>query len=248
MEESLRSKFWRDVKFVFQYFKSKLDDAPPFILILIIALLFCLCVVAVIFAIGGIVSFCWNKAVTHMFAVPEISAIRGFILISAIGSLKFFSFYKFEESYNNKIEAYMKEGMEEHNSKVIAGVILIPAYIVDMFINGWFFQYSWNRIIPELFSVDLASISIWQAIAFSYLCSFLFGNSRGKGIISTLKDGKKKKDANEYIDAKNSEVDRTKTEETEAVNSEESESEPNETEVADAEQPDSDEAEPRNVE
>ncbi len=220
MEKGIPSKIWRDIKFVFKYFSDKIKDHPiSFGFIMFIILI----VIGIVIG-GGIFSLCWNATIPHMFGLSRISIISAFILLFSVKCLRFISVSGIKQSYNKVKEQFIdKEKLEEHQAKVLAGVEIFLIVVLDLILIGLFIKYSWNRLIPKLFNVDLVKISFWQAIAFSYLCSFILGGSYSD--TKKTKRTKNNKEKDESVEPEESTINKSEPQEAESENVENKDSE-----------------------
>ena len=59
---------------------------------------------------------------------------------------------------------------------VLAAILIILVYLVCIAVGVWIVQLLWNWLMPYLF--QLPTITYWQALGISFLCSLLFGGGR----------------------------------------------------------------------
>ena len=125
--------------------------------------------------------YAYNYVGPKLFDFNTITFLNSFILTVAISSIRVNPFALMREFYNeifnnSKDSRYENEKKDDGKFskvlKVVGSIILgLLCYVADIY----FFQYSWNTIVPELIHKALPTISFLDSFAIIVVLGYIFG-------------------------------------------------------------------------
>jgi len=127
---------------------------------------------------GGLISICWNIAMTTMFVFNKITIFQAIILAFAIGGIKTNYISDAKLAYKKTKKEISKKYSKENKIKALSLIIAVLMVLISILITVWTLMYSWNNIIPQLLNIELAHINIAEAFCFAYLLNLILGTSK----------------------------------------------------------------------